>query len=71
MSHQNIIDQLGDQAEYLLNHESKTISKTLLHSPSPNFIDEVFVQSNRTPQVLRSLSSMYNHGRLSLSLIHI
>ncbi|MDB5120676.1 MAG: fructose-bisphosphate aldolase [Sphingobacteriales bacterium] len=65
MSYQTIVDHLGDQADYLLNHESKTISKTLLYAPSPDFIDQVFVQSNRNPQVLRSLSSMYNHGRLS------
>lgn len=65
MSYQNIVEQLGDQAEYLLNHESKTVSKTLLHTPSPDFIDRVFVQSNRNPQVLKSLASIYNHGRLS------
>ncbi|MDB5012071.1 MAG: fructose-bisphosphate aldolase [Daejeonella sp.] len=65
MSYQIIVNHLGDQADYLLNHESKTVSKTLLHVPSPDFIDQVFVQSNRNPQVLRSLASMYNHGRLS------
>lgn len=65
MSYQNIVEQLGNQADNLLNHECKTVSKTLLHVPSPNFIDEVFVQSNRSPQVLRSLASIYNHGRLS------
>jgi len=65
MSYQNIVEQLGDQAEYLLNHECKTVSKTLLYAPSPDCIDRVFVQSNRPPQVLRSLVSMYNHGWLS------
>ncbi len=65
MSYQKIIDYLADDADYLLKHESKTVSKTLLHSPSPDFIDTVFLQSNRNPQVLRSLSAMYNHGRLS------
>ncbi|KAA8483563.1 fructose-bisphosphate aldolase [Arcticibacter tournemirensis] len=65
MSYQKILDLLGDSAETLLLHECKTISKDLLHTPSPDFIDKVFAQSNRNPQVLRNLSSIFNHGRLA------
>ncbi len=64
MSYQQTLNYLATDAEYLLNHESK-VSKTLLHAPSPDFIDRIFVQSNRNVQVLRSLSAIYNHGRLS------
>jgi len=47
-----------------LNHECKTISKSQLHLPGGDFLDRVFLQSNRTPQVLRSLGAIYEHGRL-------
>jgi class I fructose-bisphosphate aldolase len=56
---------LGDKADYLLNHKSETISKDQLHLPGSDFIDRVFAQTNRNPQVLRNLNALYNHGRLS------
>ncbi len=55
---------LGDEAESLLSHESKGISAADLHLPGPDFIDRVLQQSDRTPQVLRSLQSLFDHGRL-------
>ena len=36
-----------------------------MHAPSPDFIDRIFLQSNRSPQVLRSIASLYTHGRLA------
>lgn len=56
---------LGAQASHLLDHTCSTIDISRLHTPSPNFIDEVFAQSNRSPQVLRSLKDLYGHGRLA------
>src|SRR6476660_4092116 len=56
---------LGDKAEYLLTHSCTTIDKSVLHLPSPHHIDEIWVNSNRNNQVLRSLQSLMNHGRLS------
>lgn len=64
MNLDKISELLGADAA-LLQHECKTISKDRLHTPSPDFIDKVFAQSNRTPQVLRSLAAMYNTGRLA------
>ncbi len=61
---QSIESWLGDEAEYLLNYKAK-VSKDLLHLPGPDFIDRVFVQSDRNPQVLRSLQQLYSHGRLA------
>ncbi|RLD27295.1 MAG: class I fructose-bisphosphate aldolase [Bacteroidetes bacterium] len=55
---------LGDKSEYLLNHTCKTISKDQLHLPGPNFVDDNFGISNRSPQVLKSIQSLYDHGRL-------
>jgi class I fructose-bisphosphate aldolase len=64
MSYQKITELLGKEADSLLQHECKTFSKDLLHAPSPDFIDNVFVNTNRNPQVLRNLAAIYNHGRL-------
>jgi fructose-bisphosphate aldolase, class I len=55
---------LGDAAEDLLTHESKGIPKDDLHLPGPDFVERVFEQTDRTPQVLRNLQSLYDHGRL-------
>ncbi len=55
---------LGDEAESLLSHESKGIPAADLHLPGPDYIDRVLRQSDRTPQVLRSLQSLFDHGRL-------
>lgn len=59
-----IADALGDQADSLLNHVCQTISRDDLYLPSPDFVDKVWSQSDRTPQVLRSLQQMFDHGRL-------
>ncbi|MFD2248461.1 class I fructose-bisphosphate aldolase [Pontibacter ruber] len=65
MTHDNIVSLLGSEAENLLQYESKTISKDLIHAPGPDFVDRIFVQSNRSPQVLRSLQQLFNTGRLA------
>lgn len=60
-----ITELLGDQQEYYLNHVCTTIDKHLIHAPSPHFIDEVWVPSDRSIPVLNSLQTLYNHGRLA------
>ncbi len=60
-----IVEMLGDKADYYLNHESKTVTKDKLFLPSPTFVDDIFVQSDRHPQILRSLQTMFDHGRLA------
>src|SRR6187455_1681870 len=60
-----ITELLGDKAEYLLNHECKTISKDRIHLPGPDFVDRIWIKSDRSPQVLRNLQLMYNTGRLA------
>ncbi|MDQ3682213.1 MAG: class I fructose-bisphosphate aldolase [Bacteroidota bacterium] len=63
MAHK-IAELLGDKAEYLLSHTCKTIEKSTVHLPSPNHIEEVWVNSNRNNQVLRSLQNLLSAGRL-------
>lgn len=55
---------LGDEAEDLLTHVCKTVPKEHLHLPGPDFIDRVFLPSDRTPPVLRNLQTLFDHGRL-------
>ena len=55
---------LGDAADDLLTHVSKGIPKDDLILPGPDFIERVHTQTDRTPQVLRSLQSLFDHGRL-------
>lgn len=57
-----ITSVLGDDS--LLRHECKTVDKSMLHLPGHDFVDRVFVQTDRNPQVLRSLQAMFDHGRL-------
>lgn len=65
MNANQIAELLGSDAESLLNHECKTVDKSLLHLPGSDFVDRVFADSNRSPQVLKSLQSLYGTGRLA------
>ncbi|HJS51744.1 MAG TPA: class I fructose-bisphosphate aldolase [Pyrinomonadaceae bacterium] len=56
---------LGSDAEALLSHVSKTIPKEDIHLPGGDFVDRVVWQSDRSPGVLRSLQSIFDHGRLA------
>jgi|SRR5690606_19342345 class I fructose-bisphosphate aldolase len=65
MSYNKIVALLGDEADSLLNHRCNTIDAELLHKPGPEFLDKVFMPSNRSPQVLRNLAAIMNTGRLA------
>ena len=64
MIKKSLVELLGDKAEYLLSHACTTIDQKLIHLPSPNHVEEIWINSNRSNQVLRSLQSMLSHGRL-------
>ncbi|MCX8020020.1 MAG: class I fructose-bisphosphate aldolase [Chitinophagaceae bacterium] len=65
MANSKIEQLLGAKAEYYLQHTCTTITKDLLHLPGPDFVDRIWSQSDRNPQVLRNLQLMYNTGRLA------
>jgi fructose-bisphosphate aldolase, class I len=65
MAKRNIAELLGSDADNLLGHKSKTISISQIQTPSADFVDKVFINSNRNPQVLRNLQMMFNQGRLA------
>jgi class I fructose-bisphosphate aldolase len=56
---------LGEDAEKLLSHVSKTISKDELNLPGPDFVDRVCMQTDRNTGVLRSLQTLFDNGRLA------
>jgi len=60
-----VVEILGDEADYLLSHTSRTFSKESLHLPGPDFIDRILVQSDRSIPVLRNLQLLFNSGRLA------
>jgi class I fructose-bisphosphate aldolase len=62
---EKIIRLLGGEADGLLSHQCKTINKELLHLPGPDFVDRVTAVSDRSAPVLRSLQSLFGHGRLA------
>lgn len=56
---------LGKEKENLLSHKCRTISAKDLHLPGPDFIERIFMDSDRQINVLRNLQLLYNTGRLA------
>ena len=55
---------LGSEADSLLNYKAK-FPKEQLNLPGPDFVDRVFMQSDRSINVLRNINSILNNGRLA------
>jgi class I fructose-bisphosphate aldolase len=62
---ERIRELLGDEADSLLGHTAETITRDALHLPGPNFIDRVWLDSDRPVPVLCSLQTLYGNGRLA------
>ena len=57
--------QLGDDGANLLEFNNPKISKDRLHLPGADFVDRIFSNSDRSPNVLRNIQALYGHGRLA------
>ncbi len=55
---------LGDKQDYYLGFENPKISKENLILPSNDFVEKVFMQTDRNNRVLGNLEWMFNNGRL-------
>jgi fructose-bisphosphate aldolase, class I len=55
---------LGNDAGSLLTHECKGVTADELTLPGPDYIERVVLASDRPIPVVRSLATLYNHGRL-------
>ena len=58
-----ITKALGAEADELLNYKPK-FPKDDLYLPGPDFVDRVWVGSDRSPAVLRNMQLIFDHGRL-------
>jgi len=56
---------LGAEAESLLAHTCKGVTADELTLPGPDYIDRVFVDTDRPIPVVRNLATVYNTGRLA------
>lgn len=64
MNASKIAELLGANADSLLNHTCKTISKDSIVQANGDFVGKTFTDTNRSNQVLRNLAAIYDHGRL-------
>lgn len=64
MAKQHIVDLLGKDAEFYLDHTCKTIDKKQLHVPSKKTIETAWIGSNRNIPTLNSIQRLLGHGRL-------
>ncbi|MBL9167646.1 MAG: class I fructose-bisphosphate aldolase [Verrucomicrobiales bacterium] len=60
-----LLQLLGDKADGLLKHQSKTVPSSMLHLPGGDFIDRVWSASDRSNRVLGNLERLFRSGRLS------
>lgn len=63
MDIRKIRELLGNRAS-LLDHQCKTIPQSSLTLPSPHYIDETFLSTDRNTRVIGALQRMLDHGRL-------
>ena len=61
----NIQKLLGEKADYLLGYKTPKIAKERLHVPGPDFVDRVFLPTDRGQRVLNNLQWMFATGRLA------
>ncbi|MEV7871582.1 hypothetical protein AB0P17_37040 [Streptomyces sp. NPDC088124] len=53
----------ADEAEDLLTHTARGIPEEHLVLPGRDFVDRIVAGTDRSPQVLRDLQSLFDHGR--------
>src|SRR5271163_1797584 len=56
---------LGAKADSLLGFSNPKISKDHLHLPGPDFIDRIWLDTDRNSRVITNLRRMFHHGRLA------
>ena len=60
-----LYELLGEEAEFLMNYKCKCVPKEDLKLPGPDWVDRIHLGSDRPVRVLRSLETLFNHGRLA------
>ena len=65
MSYDRISTLLGSEAEYYLNFSNPKIPKKMLNIPGCDWVDRIFIDSDRNINVLKSMQSLFSCGRLA------
>jgi class I fructose-bisphosphate aldolase len=60
-----IREMLGADADSLLRYECKGVSKQSLHLPGPDYVDRIFIPSDRNQRVVNNLARLHTTGRLA------
>jgi class I fructose-bisphosphate aldolase len=60
----NLEEVLGAETKTLLEHRCKGISKEQIYAPNGNWVSDIVSNSDRNPQVMRSLQALMDNGRL-------
>ncbi len=64
MNYDDIAELLGDEADSLLGFDNPKLPKESLTLPGPDWVSRAYGGSDRSPRVLTSLQSVFDHGRL-------
>lgn len=65
MKIEKIVELLGKDSEYLLGFQTPKVKKDQLHIPGPDWIERIFVPSDRSNPTLRNMQLLFNTGRLA------
>ncbi|MBC8471104.1 MAG: class I fructose-bisphosphate aldolase [Planctomycetes bacterium] len=65
MKVEKIAELLGKDSDYLLGFETPKVNKDQLHIPGPDWIERIFVPSDRPNSTLRNMQLLFNTGRLA------
>jgi len=66
MNAEKIRQLLGkEQGDYLLGFQTPKVKREQLHVPGPDWIERIFIPSDRSNPVLRNLQLLFNTGRLA------
>jgi class I fructose-bisphosphate aldolase len=60
-----IVELLGTEAKDLLEYKCNGIPKEQLHLPGPDFVDRIYIHSDRPANVLNNLQRIFNTGRMA------
>ena len=60
-----ITNLLSNEADDLLNYTCTAVRKNQIYLPSADWVDRIFAPSDRSLPVLRSLQTLFDHGRLN------
>jgi fructose-bisphosphate aldolase, class I len=61
----NVASVLGADAESLLSHTSTGVPASMLQLPGPDYLDRVFLDTDRSITVIRNMALLMNSGRLA------